>query len=199
MTRLFYITSLILVLGCANVLTPFKAEEEAKPPKPKEKAQVYKTDDVLNASFTGVWSAILAGLKWMKWVPAFVDEKQGIIRLKEAYVYRKSGKLIRMYRWPSEEEAKESRIDDYLEKVAFYDHSIFDSDRVVFTQEIMKIRLVMLSNSRTKVEIEYKVRPYYLDSDRFGEELKSNGYIESLLLKKIRENLGGKPLAGIKF
>ena len=130
----------------------------------------------------------------VKWNPAFIDEKEGVIRLKEAYVYRKSGKLLRIYFWPSLEGAKQSEIDDYLEKVAYYDNSIFDSDKAVLSQENMGIKVVSLSKSQTKVEINYKIKPY-LNSGKFASQVESNGYIESLLLEKIREKLKGQRLS----
>lgn len=185
MKRIFYLTPLILlfILGCAKA--------------PKKEAQILpKLDNVFNAPFSRTWSATLEGLIWMKWVPAFTDEKEGVIRLKEAYVYKKSGNLIRAYHWPSIEEAKKSGIiiDDYLEKVAYYDNNIFDSDKAIFSQENMEIKVVSLSKSQTRVEIDYRIKPY-LNSDKFRNQIRSKGYIESLLLQKVREKLKGQPIS----
>jgi hypothetical protein len=184
MKKAFYLIPLVLIftLSCARTV-------------PKKEAQIPpKLDNVFNASFNQTWSAILVGLKWMKWAPAFMDEREGVIRLKEAYVYRKSGKLLRIYFWPSKEEAKQSEIDDYLGKVAYYDNSIFDFDKAVLSQENMGIKVISLSKSQTKVEINYKIKPY-LNSGKFAGQVKSNGYIESLLLEKIRERLKGQNLS----
>ena len=114
-----------------------------------------------------------------------------MIRLKEAYVFRQSGKLRRIYYWPPIGVAKRSSIDDYLEKVAYYRNDFFNAERTVLSQETMEIEIISLSNSQTKVVIDYKIRPY-LESGKFKEQIKSNGYIESLLLDRIRENLRDK-------
>ena len=182
MKKISYLIPLILIfiLSCAKA--------------PKKGAQILpKVDNVFNAPFSQTWSATLEELKWMKWIPAFTDEKEGVIRLKEAYVYKRSGNLIRTYHWPYNE-AKQSGIDDYLEKVAYYDDNIFDFDKVIFSQENMGINVVSLSKSQTKVEINYKIKPY-LRSGKFGNQVRSKGYIESLLLQRVRENLKGKPVS----
>ncbi len=189
MKRIFYLIPLIFILGCAKSLP----QKEARPIKPKE-TPTLKQNNVFNAPFSEVWSATLQGLKWMKWNPAFVDKEDGTIRLKEAYVYTKSGRLFRNYRWPSKEEAKQSNVDDYVDKVVVYDKNIFDFDRPVFSQENMTIEAIKLSKSQTKVNISYKIN-LYLDSGKFASGVKSSGYIESLLFEQIKEGLNGKPLS----
>lgn len=189
MKTIFYIIPLIFILGCAKESPhrkayPFK-QKEATPTMP---------GNVFNAPFSEVWSATLQGLKWMKWNPAFLEKEDGTIRLKEAYVYTKSGRLFRNYRWPSKEEAKQSDIDDYVDKVVTYDKNIFDFDRPVFSQENMTIEVIKLSKSQTKVNISYKIN-LYLDSGKFASGVKSSGYIESLLFEQIKERLNGKPLS----
>lgn len=175
MKRIPYLLILIFILSCAKA--------------PKKFTQIPpKSNNVFNASFSQTWSAILAGLEWIKWSPAFMNKGEGTIRLKEAYVYRRSGNLIRAYHWPSIEEAKKSGIDDYLEKVAYYDNNIFDPNKALFSQENMEIKVVSLSKLETKVEINYRIKPY-LSSGKFGNQVRSKGYIESLLLQKIREKL----------
>jgi hypothetical protein len=173
---------LIFILSCAK---PPKRGAEIPP----------ELNNVFNASFNQTWSATLAGLEWIKWSPAFTDKNEGTIRLKEAYVYRRSGNLFRAYHWPSIEEAKKSGIDDYLEKVAYYDNSIFNSNEAIISQESMEIRVISLSKSQTKVVINYKIKPY-LKSGKFGDQVMSRGYIESLILQRIREKLKGKPIGG---
>lgn len=183
MKRISYLIPLILIfiLSCAKA--------------PKRGAEIPpELDNVFNASFSQTWSATLAGLEWIKWSPAFTDKKEGTIRLKEAYVYRRSGNLLRAYHWPSIEEAKKAGIDDYLEKVAYYDNSIFDSNEAIFSQENMGIKVVSLSKSQTKLVINYKIKPY-LKSGTFGDQIRSKGYIESLLLQKVREKLKRQPVS----
>ena len=189
MKIIFYLIPLIVILGCAKSLP----QKEARSIKPKE-TPTLKQNNVFNAPFSEVWSATLQGLKWMKWNPAFLEKEDGTIRLKEAYVYTKSGRLFRNYRWPSKEEAKQSDIDDYVDKVVTYDKNIFDFDRPVFSQENMTIEVIKLSKSQTKVNISYKIY-LYLDSGKFASGVKSSGYIESLLFEQIKERLNGKPLS----
>ena len=164
------------------------APEEKKPSLPS-KEETVEEENVFNASFTDVWFATLEGVQWIKWPPAFVDEKTGEIVLKEAYVYKRSGNIIRTFTWPTGAIQNFPDIDDYLNKVAFYETSS-NANRPVFSQEIMRIKVTRLSNTKTKVDIDYVIRPY-LDSANFGEEVKSNNYIETLLLVKIREKLKG--------
>lgn len=199
MKRLLFLIPLIFILGCTSLriytpknVRPYKPKV-IKPYKPKEN-QHYKEDNVFDAPFASVWSATLAGLEWMKWIPAFKDERNGIIRLREGYVYRKSGKLMRIYNWPPGKDIEKSSIDDYLEKVSDYPGS-FDWDRPVFSQESMEIRVIRLSESKMKIEIDYRIR-IYLHSGKFEDGIKSNGYIESVLLEKVEGNLKGEPLAG---
>lgn len=168
--------------------TPPPTTKEKTPSLPSKEEKV-EQENVFNASFTDVWFATLDGIQWIKWPPAFADEKTGEIVLKEAYVYKKSGNIIRTFTWPSGETQNFPDIDDYLSKVAYY-HVGTTGSRPIFSQEIMRIKVSRLSNTKTKVDIDYTIRPY-LDSSNFAEEVKSNNYIETVLLGKIREKLEG--------
>ncbi|HEY7535432.1 MAG TPA: hypothetical protein VH878_05755 [Thermodesulfobacteriota bacterium] len=189
MKRTLYLIPLIIIISsCAKeppVLTKTEPYKE-KQKKPTESINVF------NAPFTEVWSSTLQVLKWMKWDTAFVEIEDGTIRLKEAYVYTKSGKLFRNYRWPSKEEAEQSNIDNYVEKVTTYDQNVFDFDRPVFSQEIMTINVIKLSKSQTKVDVTYKIN-LYLTSGKLAHGVQSSGYMETLVFKQIRERLNGKP------
>ncbi len=168
---------------------PEPAKARAKvPPVPAKEAPV-EPKNVFNASFTDVWFATLEGLEWMKWAPAFIDEKSGEIVLKEAYVYKKSGNIMRTFTWPIGEVREFPDIDDYLTRVASYKTSP-DANRPVFSQETMRIKVTRLSNTKTRLDIDYTVRPYF-DSANFAEVLKSSNYIEKLLLGKIKDKLEG--------
>lgn len=166
--------------------TPPTVKKEKTPPL-TNKEEIIEEENVFNASFTDVWFATLNGVQWIKWPPVFADEKTGEIILKEAYVYKRSGNIMRTFAWPTGEIRNFPDINDYLNKVAFYDESS-NALRAVFSQESMRIKVTRLSNTKTKVDIDYAIRPY-LDSEMFAEEVKSNSYIETLLLGKIRENL----------
>ena len=162
--------------------------EDSKQSAPS-KLEPSEDEDVLNASFTDVWFATIGGIKWMKWPPIYVDEKQGEILLKEAYVYKKGGSIVRTFKWPDLDSRTTTSIDDYLQKISFYNPSNVVS-RPIFSQESMTLNIKSVRNTKTKVEIEYKITPY-LESGEFAKDVKSNDYIESVLLKKIKENLSG--------
>ena len=87
---------------------------EKKPAKKPVKASSY-ADNVFDAPYIDVWIAAIESVNWMKWNIAFLDERQGVIRLKEAYAYRNGGKLLRKYSWPSKEDIQASSIIDYLQ------------------------------------------------------------------------------------
>jgi len=209
MTKFLFLISIIfLITSCRSIyqsrdIKPYgteqpkrfeqKAErkkpatiEKAKPSRAREK-KPSEQENVISASFTDVWFATLEGIKWIKWSPAFIDEKSGEIILKEAYVYKKSGKILRTFRWPTIDTEGLPSIDDYLQTIGYYE----DSNKIyrpVFSQESMRIKVIRIKNTKTQIDIDYKIRPY-LDSARFADELKSNNYIETILLQKIKENL----------
>jgi len=173
-----------------NVPPPKTEKPEKKEPVKKVKVNT-NAENVFNASFIDVWLAAIESTKWIKWNIAFLDEREGVIRLKEAYAYRKGGKLLRTYVWPSKENLQTSSINDYLEKVGRYNPG---QSSTVFTQENLKMTVIKVSSEVTKVDIDYTIRPYTF-SGKIGYEIDSNGFIESLLLERIKENLDGSPVA----
>ena len=54
--------------------------------------------------------------------------------------------------------------------------------------------VIKVSPNVTKVDIDYTIRPYTF-SGKIGYEVESNGFIESLLLERIKQNLDGSPVA----
>ena len=173
-----------------NVPPPKAEKPEKKEPVKKVKVNT-NAENVFNAPFIDVWLAAIESTKWIKWNIAFLDEREGVIRLKEAYAYRKGGKLLRTYIWPSKENLQTSSINDYLEKVGRYNPG---QTSTVFTQENLKMTVIKVSSNVTKVDIDYTIRPYTF-SGKIGYEIDSNGFIESLLLERIKENLDGSPVA----
>lgn len=166
--------------------------EKEEPVKPVKKVKVDpNTENVFNAPFIDVWLAAIQSSKWIKWNIAFINEREGVIRLKEAYAYRKGGKLLRTYTWPDKQNLQTSSINDYLEKVGRYNPG---QSSTVFTQENLKMIVKKVSADVTKVDIDYTIRPYTF-SGKIGYQVESNGFIESLLLERIKENLDGQPVA----
>jgi len=146
---------------------------------------------IVKASYAQAWSAALKSVEYLRWPIAFVDEHDGVIRLKEAYVYRSGGTLNRMYNYPSQAEINASNVNDWLEKVTRVRPV---SSTTAFTQENLKIQLEKISDDETKVDIDYSVRPYAMDG-KIGYEALSGGYIESIIIERMNENLSGKPVA----
>jgi len=173
-----------------NVPPPKTKKAETKEPVKKVKVDT-TADNVFNAPFIDVWLAAIESTKWIKWNIAFLDEREGVIRLKEAYAYRKGGKLLRTYTWPDKQNLQTSSINDYLEKVGRYNPGLSNT---VFTQENLKMTVIKVSDDVTKVDINYTIRPYTF-AGKIGYEVESNGFIESLLLERMKESLDGRPLA----
>ncbi len=205
MKALIFLTLIFFAVGCGSggIYYPSKAKKVKNPaPTPAHKVEKKPTkkpvkattssNNVFDAPYIDVWIAAIESVNWMiKWNIAFLDERQGIIRLKEAYAYRKDGKLLRKYSWPRKEDIQASSINDYLQKVGLYNQG---HSNTVFTQENLTMNIIKVSNTQTKVEIDYTIRPYTF-SGKIGYEIESNGFIESLLLERIGENLDGSPVA----
>ncbi len=197
---LILLIPMFLALSCggSGSYIPRKNKTQTVPPPKKEKVEAKEASKVdttspneFNAPFIDVWLAAIESVKWLKWNIAFIDEREGVIRLKEAYAYRKSGKLLRKYSWPSKENLQTSSINDYLEKVGRFTPR---GTSTVFTQENLRLTVIKVSDDVTKVDIDYTIRPYTF-AGKIGYEVDSNGFIESLLLERIKESLDGRPLA----
>jgi len=197
--NILLIFSILFAASCGggSVYTPRSYEVKDPPPtktssrkKPSKKPSDLKSNE-FTAPFNEVWTAAIESVKWLQWPPAFVDEARGVIRLKEAYVYRKSGKLFRTYTWPSKGALQTSDINDYIDKIG---RNKPNTGQTVFTQENLKITLTKSKTDITTVDINYSIRPYTF-SGKIGYEIESNGYIESLLLERMRETIEGRPLA----
>ncbi len=186
MKKLFLFILLIAITSsCSNVRT---GDIFKKPNEQKQKFTGKLTqNNIVNANIEKTFDALIDAAKWSKWDVAFSDKEDGTIILKEAYVYRKGGKLLRIYHWPSGSELASSRIPEYISKISnSKDNTINNS--ISFTQESMKINLNEISGGKTKVEFEYSIIPFTL-STSISSELNSSGYIENLILKKASESL----------
>ena len=204
MKALIFLTLIFFAAGCGGggiyypgkpkkvkAPTPTPAPQAQKAPSKKPTPANTSANNVFDASYIDVWIAAIESVNWLKWNIAFLDERQGIIRLKEAYAYRKGGKLLRKYSWPSKEDIQTSSINDYLQKIGRYNQG---HSNTVFTQETLTMNIIKVSENVTKVDIDYTIRPYTF-SGKIGYEIESNGFIESLLLERISENLDGSPVA----
>lgn len=199
LVRILILLPILFTLSCggSSVYIP-RSYTVDRPPhtktstsRSKSRKTTERKANEFSAPYSKVWLATIESVKWLRWPPAFVDESDGVIRLKEAYVYKKSGKLFRTYTWPSKEALQRSDINYYVEKVGRHSPK---TGRTVFTQENLKLTLTKRSDDLTTVDIDYTIRPYTF-SGKIGYEIDSNGYIESLLLERMRETLDGRPLA----
>lgn len=202
MRKLIYLLPILLIIGCSRPRVYIPESYRVKR-DPAESGQTVEKEAAIitageadkpykiNAPYKESWRAALESVNYLKWPPAFMEEQDGVIRLKEAYVYRKNGKLIRSYTFPSQGDIQRSNINDYLEKVARYTPG---SARTAFTQENLKITIIKISDDATEIEIDYSIRPYTFDG-KIGYEVISDGYIESLIIDRMKEDLGTKPVA----
>lgn len=178
-----------------TVNVPPPKTEKVETEKPAKTVKPAKTDSntekVFNAPFIDVWLAAIQSTKWLKWNIAFINEREGVIRLKEAYAYRKEGKLLRTYMWPNKQDLQTSSINDYLEKVGRYSPG---QSSTVFTQENLKMTVTKVSSDVTNVDIDYTIRPYTF-AGKIGYQIESNGFIESLLFEQMKKNLDTRPVA----
>jgi hypothetical protein len=193
---------LIISAGCSNksVYVPKsyrtkKADssqtENVKKDGALVKAGSEEQETNFNAPYDQVFNAAVESVQFLKWPIAFVEQEGGSIRLKEAYVYNKGGKLFRSYTWPSKSDTSRSNINYYLEKVAKYTPG---TAYTLFTQENLKIEVTKVSDGVTAVKIDYSIRPYTL-AGTIGYEVMSNGYIENLIVDHMKDVIGGEPVA----
>ena len=202
MRKLILIIPLLLIAACTkqSVYVPqsYRVKNQHTPGEQKDDMEAAivtagKSEEHINfnAPMPSVFNAAFKSIEFLKWPVAFTDEQEGTIRLKEAYVYNKDGKLLRSYTWPSKADTRRSNINYYLERVARYTPGTADT---IFTQENLKITFKKVSDTVTEVKIDYSIRPYTLEGV-IGDEVMSNGYIESLIIEHMKENLAGKPVA----
>jgi hypothetical protein len=202
MRKIFLIIPFLILAGCGqkSVYVPKsyrtkQADSSETGNEKKEGAIVTsgETEEETNfkAPYDKVFSAAVESVQFLKWPVAFVEQQDGSIRLQEAYVYKKGGKLFRSYTYPSRSDTSNSNINYYLEKVAKYTPGTADT---IFTQENLKIKVTKVSDSVTEVRIDYSIRPYTL-AGTIGYEVMSNGYIESLIIDHMEDIIGGKPVA----
>ena len=202
MRKLILILPFLIIAGCTSKSVYVPASYRMKKPTQSDTGKVHNDEAVItagqkeedihfNAPYDKVFSAAVASVEFLKWPIAFVEQDEGSIRLKEAYVYNKNGKLFRSYTYPTKSDTSSSNINYYLEKVAKYKPGTSDT---IFTQENLKIAIKKTSNATTDVKIDYSIRPYTLNGI-IGYEVMPNGYIESLITDHMRDILGEKPVA----
>ena len=190
LTLLLILTTLSLV-NCSKIPTEkiYKKPENKIPQTTKDESAKTQSDNsiVLNTTENKALDATLFGVKWIKWKLFSENYDNGIILLKEAYVYSKNDKLIRIYHWPPKSSMAQSDITGYLNKIAVSDSTISFND-VAFTQENMRIMISETPDKQIKITAEYLIFPYMKNLE-LGTQLHSSLYIEEILFGKIKEYL----------
>jgi len=190
LTLLLILTTLSLV-NCSKIPTEkiYKKPENKIPQTTKDESAKTQSDNsiVLNTTEDKALDATLFGVKWIKWKLFSENYDNGIILLKEAYVYSENNKLIRIYHWPPKSSMAQSDITGYLNKIAVSDSTISFND-VAFTQENMRIMISETPDKQIKITAEYLIFPYMKNLE-LGTQLHSSLYIEEILFDKIKEYL----------
>lgn len=190
LTLLLILTTLSLV-NCSKIPTEkiYKKPENKIPQTTKDKSGKTQSNNsiVLNTTEDKALDATLFGVKWIKWKLFSENYDNGIILLKEAYVYSENNKLIRIYHWPPKSSMAQSDITGYLNKIAVSDSTISFND-VAFTQENMRIMISETPDKQIKITAEYLIFPYMKNLE-LGTQLHSSLYIEEILFGKIKEYL----------
>lgn len=190
LTLLLILTTLSLV-NCSKIPTEkiYKKPENKIPQTTKDKSAKTQSNNsiVLNTTEDKALDATLFGVKWIKWKLFSENYDNGIILLKEAYVYSDNDKLIRIYHWPPKSSMAQSDITGYLNKIAVSDSTISFND-VAFTQENMRIMISETPDKQIKITAEYLIFPYMKNLE-LGPQLHSSLYIEEILFGKIKEYL----------
>jgi len=190
LTLLLILTTLSLV-NCSKIPTEkiYKKPENKIPQTTKDESAKTQSNNsiVLNTTEDKALDATLFGVKWIKWKLFSENYDNGIILLKEAYVYSKNDKLIRIYHWPPKSSMAQSDITGYLNKIAVSDSTISFND-VAFTQENMRIMISETPDKQIKITAEYLIFPYMKNLE-LGTQLHSSLYIEEILFGKIKEYL----------
>jgi len=188
---LLLICTILLLANCSKIPTEkiYKKPENKIPQTKKEKPSITKSNNsiVLNTSEDKALDATLYGIKWIKWKLFSENYENGVIQLKEAYVYTENGKLKRIYHWPPKSSMAQSDITGYLNKIAVSDGDISFKD-VAFTQENMRIMISKTPERQMKITTEYIIFPYMKNLE-LGPQLQSSLFIEDILFGKIREYL----------
>ena len=189
-TLLVIVTTLLLV-NCSKIPTEkvYEKPENKIPQTEKEKPVIKQSQNslVINTSEEKALDATLYAIKWIKWKLFTENYENGIIQLKEAYVYTENGKLKRIYHWPPKTTIQQSDITGYLNKIAVSDKTTSFND-VAFTQENMRITISKTPDKQIKITTEYIIFPYMKNLD-LEYQLQSSNYIEGILFSKIQEYL----------
>jgi len=179
---LFSLMALLFVAGCVG-------EVPMEPPK----RGFYKNGPlVFKASYDSVWSATMMAVRELGWDMKISDKERGTIRLATSYVYNTYfEKYDRIYMEPTNKEIEGSRVKSYLRRISYFEKITPPPapPNPKFVREDLKIELASLSPSETQVKINYKIMPYYDYKIGYLGTVKSNGYVEKKLFRRIQEIL----------
>jgi hypothetical protein len=181
MKRLGLSLPVLLIIGCI-----------AETPYDVPKRETYKNEPVtFSAPYDDVWLATVTAVEELNWDTKNVNKESGIIQLRTSYVYNTSfGKYERVYLEPKNGEFEHSKIKSYLRKISYYEQ---DAPPIPeFVRETLSVKVKSISPYETQVKINYEIMPYYNYKIGYLGTVKSNGYIEKHLFKRIQEILTRK-------
>src|SRR3990172_9314063 len=170
--------TLIMLLGCVG-------ETPQEPPK----YGFYKNEPVVFRSpYDDVWTATLLAVQELNWDISNADKTKGIIELKTSYVYTEVfGEYTRMYVEPNNVEMEKSKIKPYLTRISYYEKTAPPNPK--FVRETLEVNVKSLEPTETEVKANYKTMPYYDYKIGYLGSVRSNGYLEKNLFKRIQEIL----------
>ena len=170
--------TLIMLLGCVG-------ETPQEPPK----YGFYKNEPVVFRSpYDDVWTATLLAVQELNWAINNADKTKGIIELKTSYVYTEVfGEYTRMYVEPNNVEMEKSKIKPYLTRISYYEKTAPPNPK--FVRETLEVNVKSLEPTETEVKANYKTMPYYDYKIGYLGSVRSNGYLEKNLFKRIQEIL----------
>jgi hypothetical protein len=185
MKRLGLSLFLLVMAGCI-------AETPQEPPI----RGLYSNEPVtFSAPYDDVWLATATAVGELNWDTKMADKGIGVIELRTSYVYNPSfGRYERVYLEPKNSEFERSKIKPYLREISYYEQDAPPTPK--FVRETLNIKVKALSSSETQVKINYGIMPYYDYRIGYLGTVKSNGYVEKRLFKRIQEILTRKGAMG---
>ncbi|MER3447111.1 MAG: hypothetical protein C4291_09825 [Candidatus Dadabacteria bacterium] len=171
----------VIMVGCI-------AETPQEPPR----REIYKNEPVtFSAPYDDVWAAAVTAIEELKWDIKNADKGMGIIQLRTSYVYNTSfGKYERVYLEPKNGEFEHSKIKPYLRKISYYEQ---DAPPIPeFVRETLNVKVKAISPYETQIKINYEIMPYYNYRIGYLGTVRSKGYVEKRLFKRIQEILTKK-------
>lgn len=148
--------------------------------------------EVFNGSYDEVWSATVESVEALDWRIRSQDMFTGKIQFETSYVYSPSfGHRDRIYREPTNEQIKDSKIMAYLRTISDFDKLTPPPapPNPKFVKEKLRVDVKSISPSQTEVEVHYKIMPFFDYKIGYLGTVKSKGHLEKMVLADIHDRL----------